>query len=92
MSEYMALHEPLIFFHTFIPDFLLMREIAYQTIRTGVTSFLMSNSKKLWPPFPVHIGNYSLLNGNMLEKKQRLCKIYVYAWEVKKDMTHMSWQ
>jgi hypothetical protein len=54
-----------------------MREIAYQTIRIGVTSFLMSNSKKIWPHFLVHIGNYSILNGQHARKEvealQDLC-------------------
>jgi len=41
---------------------LLVREVSYQTMRTRVTSFLISSSKKLWPLFPIHIGNYSLSN------------------------------
>jgi hypothetical protein len=37
----------------------------------------MRNSKKIWPLFPVHIGNYSLLNGQHARKEvealQDLC-------------------
>jgi hypothetical protein len=37
----------------------------------------MSNSKNLWPPFPTHIGNYSILNGKHARKEaqalQDLC-------------------
>jgi hypothetical protein len=64
-------------FPYFVPYRLLIREIAYQTMRTWVTSLLLNNSKKLWPLFPVHIGNYSLLNGQHARKEaealQDLC-------------------
>jgi hypothetical protein len=64
-------------FPYFVQDHLLMREISYQTMGTGVTSLLLSNSKKLWPLFPVHIGNYSLSNGPHARKEaetlQEIC-------------------
>jgi hypothetical protein len=47
----------------YVLDRLLIWEIPYQTIETGITSFLSSNSKKLWPTFPINIGGYTLLNG-----------------------------
>jgi hypothetical protein len=55
----------------FILDHLVMREISHQTIRTRVTSFLMRNSKNIWPPFPIHIGNYNILNGKHARKEEK---------------------
>jgi hypothetical protein len=55
----------------FVPDRLLMREIAYQTMRTWVTTLLLSSSKKLWPLFPIHIANYTLSNGPHARKEAK---------------------
>jgi hypothetical protein len=35
----------------YVPDKLLIREIAFQTMGTGITSLLLGSSKKLWPTF-----------------------------------------
>jgi hypothetical protein len=51
-----------------------MRGITYQSIRIGVTSFIIRNSKKVWPLFLVHIGNYSLLNGQHARKEAEAMK------------------
>jgi hypothetical protein len=45
----------------FLPDKLLWFEIARQTVLSGIRKYLKGESKKVWPPFPIHIGFYSLL-------------------------------
>jgi hypothetical protein len=46
----------------YVPDKLLAREVAYQTVEKGATTYLSEKNKIYWPIFPVHIGSYSLLN------------------------------
>jgi hypothetical protein len=46
----------------FIPDRLACREIARQTVIGGVSKELKGYSKKVWPPFPIHLSSYSLLD------------------------------
>jgi hypothetical protein len=46
----------------FFPDKLLCREIARQTVLDGISKYLKGVSKKVWPPFLIHIGTYSLLD------------------------------
>jgi hypothetical protein len=46
----------------FLPNKLLCREIARQTILDRIRKELKGVSKKVWPPFPIHIGAYSLLD------------------------------
>jgi hypothetical protein len=46
----------------FFPDNLLCREIARQTMLGGIRKELKGVSKKVWLPFPIHIGAYSLLD------------------------------
>jgi hypothetical protein len=46
----------------FLPDKLLFREIARQTVLDRIRKELKGVSKKVWPPFPIHIGVYSLLD------------------------------
>jgi hypothetical protein len=57
-------------FPYFVTDILLMREIVYQIVRKWVTSFLMRNNNKLWPLFPIHIGNHNLSNGPHARKEE----------------------
>jgi hypothetical protein len=47
-----------------------MREISYLTMGTGVTSLLLSSNKKLWPMFPINIGNYTISNGPHARKEE----------------------
>lgn len=47
----------------YVPDRLVLREIAYQTVVEGVTALLSSHSKKTWPKFPIKVGIFTLLNG-----------------------------
>jgi ABC-type transport system involved in cytochrome c biogenesis ATPase subunit len=45
----------------FIPDKLACHEVARQTVIGGISKELKGYSKKVWPPFPVHLNSYSLL-------------------------------
>jgi hypothetical protein len=45
----------------FIPDRLVCHEIARQTVIGGISKELKGFSKKVWPPFPIHLNTYSLL-------------------------------
>jgi hypothetical protein len=45
----------------FLPDKLLCCEITRQTVLSGIRKDLNGVSKKVWPPFPIHNGAYSLL-------------------------------
>jgi hypothetical protein len=46
----------------FLPDKLICHEIARQVVLGGIRKELKGLSKKVWPPFPIHIGSYSLLD------------------------------
>jgi hypothetical protein len=46
----------------FIPDKLACREVAWQTVISGISKEIMGYSKKVWPPFPFHLNSYSLLD------------------------------
>ena len=46
----------------FIPDRLACRENARKTVIGGVSKELKGYSKKVWPPFPIHLHSYSLLD------------------------------
>jgi hypothetical protein len=45
-----------------IPDKLACREIARQTVIGSISKELKGYSKKVWPPFPIHLNTYSLLD------------------------------
>jgi hypothetical protein len=46
----------------FLPDRLVCREVAYQIVKGEIGIELKAAQKKLWPSFPVHIGNFVLHN------------------------------
>lgn len=46
----------------FIPDKLLAREIAYQTIGNGLSKVMIDNKNTMWHAFPFCFGVYSLDN------------------------------
>ena len=52
-----------------VPDRLLKREITYQTMGSGVTPLLQTNSKRLCPVFPLHIGSFSISNAQHTMKE-----------------------
>ena len=49
-------------FPLFIPDKLACREVARQTVIGSISKELKGYLKKVWPPFPVHLNSYSLLD------------------------------
>jgi hypothetical protein len=57
-----------------VPDKLLAREITYQTVEKGATSYLSEKNKRYWPIFPLHIGSYSLQNKKQAEKESETLK------------------
>jgi hypothetical protein len=46
----------------FIPDKLACHEVARQIVTGGTIKELKGYSKKVWPPFPLHLNSYSLLD------------------------------
>jgi hypothetical protein len=46
----------------FLPDRLVFREVAHQTMLGGVSKELKEVQKKVWPPFPLQIGRFTLLD------------------------------
>jgi hypothetical protein len=53
----------------FFLDHFLIRDIAYQTMGSGVTALLKISSKKLWPIFPIQIGSYTISNSQHARKE-----------------------
>jgi hypothetical protein len=72
------------FLPKYFPDKLLARDISYQTIEKGTTSYLSEKNKKYWPIFPIHIGSYSLANKKQDEKEDEALKeLCLYLGEPK---------
>jgi hypothetical protein len=46
----------------FIPDRLACHEVARQIVIGGISKELKGYSKKIWPPFSIHLSSYSLLD------------------------------
>jgi hypothetical protein len=46
----------------FLPDRLVCREVARQTVLGGISKELKAVQKKVWPSFPLQIGAFSLLD------------------------------
>jgi hypothetical protein len=46
----------------FLPDRLVCREIAYQTVAGGMSKELKATQKKVWSAFPLQIGMFSLFD------------------------------
>jgi hypothetical protein len=45
----------------FLPDRLVCREVAYQTVVGGINKELKSDKKKVWPTYPIQVGMFTLL-------------------------------
>jgi len=63
----------------YIPDKLVVREIAYQIISEGVTQTLKKNKKQLWPSFPLRCGVYTLHDFKHSEKEATKMKSLTLA-------------
>ena len=48
--------------HEFLPDRLVCREVAHQTVLGEISKELKAVQKKVWPTFPLQIGMFSLLD------------------------------
>jgi hypothetical protein len=46
----------------FLPDVLVCREVAYQTILGGITKEMKVAHKRVWPTFPIQVGLFLLSN------------------------------
>jgi hypothetical protein len=46
----------------FLPDRLVCREVAHQTVHGGISKEMKAVQKKVWPIFPMQIGMFSLLD------------------------------
>ena len=49
-------------FPKFVPNRLMLKEIAYQTGSKGIANSLAMGSKRIWPTFPINVGRYFLQN------------------------------
>jgi hypothetical protein len=45
----------------FVPENLLLHEVAYQIMINGVGAFLYRDNKSIWPPLRLWIGSYSFM-------------------------------
>jgi hypothetical protein len=46
----------------FLPDRLVCREVAYQTVAGGINKELKAAQKNVWPTFPIQVGMFTLLD------------------------------
>jgi hypothetical protein len=51
----------------YVRDKLLAREVVYQIVDKGVTTYMSEKNKRYWLISPIHEGQYSLLNKNQEE-------------------------
>ena len=47
-------------FPYYVPNKILAKEIAYQTLGNGITKHLKYSKKSIWPIFPVQCGTFAL--------------------------------
>jgi hypothetical protein len=72
-----------------IPDRLACREIARQTVIGSISKELKGFSKKVWPPYPIHLNTYSLLDfGHAKAEAATLEDIKLVHMEFKKHDPH----
>jgi hypothetical protein len=73
----------------FIPNRLACHEITMQTVIGGISKELKGFSKKVWPPFPIHLNTYCLLDfGHAKVEATALEYIKLFHIEFKKHNPH----
>jgi hypothetical protein len=73
----------------FLPDKLVCHEISRQTVLDRISKELKGVQKKVWPPFPIHIGTYSLLDfGHAKSEAATLSEMRLVGIEFKKHDPH----
>jgi hypothetical protein len=66
----------------FIPDKLVLQEVAYQTIIHGVGGTLYRSMKEIWPPLPLYIGTYFFENTKQVEAEVDVFLSYHFGEEI----------
>jgi hypothetical protein len=80
---------PLYALPLFMPDRLVCRKITRKTVIGGIRKELEFFSKKVWPPFPIHLNTYSLLDfGHSKAEAVTLEDIKLVHIEFKKHDPH----
>jgi hypothetical protein len=72
----------------FVPDKLVLQEVAYQTIMHGVRGMLYRLKKAIWSPFPLCIGNYFFENTKQAHTKVDILFSYHFGEERFKRHDH----
>jgi hypothetical protein len=68
----------------YVTDKLLDKEILYQIMEVGITYFLLSSNKNLWPRFPINVGRFTLTNGPHARKEAKVLEdLYLCTREPK---------
>jgi hypothetical protein len=57
-------------FPKYVPDKVIMRQISYQTMEVGITTFLSSNSRRFCQNFPIKVGKFTLINVPHAKKEE----------------------
>jgi hypothetical protein len=70
----------------YVPDMLVLREIAFQTVSTGITRALYSNSNNLWPSFHLNHAIYTMLNIKHAMKEEKQMGAFGCFLLILKDM------
>jgi hypothetical protein len=81
-SEYMEPPKLHIFFPMFVPDKLVLQEVAYQTIINGVGEILYRDKKAIWPPLPLWIDSYSFANTKKAQDEVDVFLSYHFREEI----------
>jgi hypothetical protein len=73
----------------FLPDRLVCREVAYQTVSAGITKELKAAQKRVWPTYPIQVGVFSLSDfGHTKVEASTLDDITLSTIEFKKHDPH----
>jgi hypothetical protein len=65
----------------FIPENIVLQEVAYQTIIHGVRGMLYRSKKEIWPPLPLYIGNYFFENTKQAQVEVDILLSYHFGEE-----------